>query len=123
MLLRSGDVTLLVGTGFSTTLSAGTSYETIPDMRLASSEKPHLAGWILREPGFHIESFQMILDMLDFPFVYGTREVIAYIRDSVKDPVFLDRCRFFEIFPVGTDERKIGEFTLRNTEGGLSFQK
>ncbi len=123
MLLRGGDMTFLLGTGFSTTESAGISYDTIPDMRLAQSEKPHLSGWILREPGFHIESFQMILDMLDFPFIYGSRDVIAYIRNNIKDTEFLDKCRFFEILPVGTSERKIGEFTLRNTIEGLSFSK
>lgn len=115
MLLRSGDMAFLLGTGFSVTESAGISYDTIPDMRLAQSEKPQLSGWILRETGFHIESFQMILDMLDFPFVYGTRDVIAYIRNNIKDATFLDKCRFFEILPIGTHERKIGEFTLRNT--------
>lgn len=123
MILRGGDMTFLLGTGFSMTESAGITYHTIPDMRLAQSEKPLLSGWILREPWFHIESFQMILDMLDFPFVYGTRDVIAYIRNSIKDSEFLDKCRFFEIFPVGTIERKIGDFTLKNTREWLSFTK
>lgn len=53
--------------------------------------------------------------MLSFPFVYGTRDVIAYIRDNIKDTVFLEKCRFFELFSPDTDERKIAEFTLKNT--------
>ena len=121
MLVRTGDVTLLVGTGFSTIESAGKTYPTFPDMRLVQSEKEHLAGWVLLEPGFDIASFQMTLEMLGFPFVYGTRDVIAYIRDTVKDTDFLDKCRFFELFSSGIDDRKIAEFTLKNTTQGLSI--
>ncbi len=115
MLVRTGDVTLLVGTGFSSVESSGKNYPTFPDMRLIQSEKEHLAGWVLLEPGFDIVSFQMTLEMLGFPFVYGTRDVIAYIRDMVKDTGFLDKCRFFELFASGIDDRKIAEFTLKNT--------
>jgi hypothetical protein len=98
ILARTGDTTLLIGTGYTILENAGKSYPTFPDMRLIMSEKDHLAGWILLEPGFDITSFQMIVEMLGFPFVYGTRDVIAYIRDSVKDPILLDKCRFFELF-------------------------
>ena len=62
----------------------------------------------------------MMLDMLGFPFVYGTRDVIAYIRNTVKDTGFLDKCRFFELFSPGIDDRKIADFTLKNTNKGLS---
>lgn len=72
-------------------------------------------------PGFAIAPFQMILETLGFPHVYGTREVIAYIRDNITDTVFLDQCRFFELFSPGLSERKIGEFTLRDVHSGLSI--
>lgn len=62
-----------------------------------------------------------MLDMLGFPFVYGTRDVIAYIRDTVKDIEFLDKCRFFELFSPSGDDRKIADFTLKNTDRGLSL--
>lgn len=64
MLLRTGDTTLLIGTGFSSVENSGKVYPTFPDMRLIESEKDHLAGWILLEPGFDSTSFQMILEML-----------------------------------------------------------
>lgn len=43
MLMRTGDTTLLVGTGFSSVENAGKVYPTFPDMRLIESEKDHLA--------------------------------------------------------------------------------
>lgn len=119
-LTRTGDVTLIFGTGFTTIENVGTTYPSFPDMRLIDSEKDHLAGWVLLETGFDLVTFQMILEMLGFPFVYGSRDVIAYIRDNVKDIEFLDKCRFFELFSPGSDERKIAEFTLKNTSTGLS---
>jgi hypothetical protein len=121
MLVRTGDVTLLVGTGFSEVVSSGKLYPTFPDMRLVQSEKEHLAGWVLTSPGFDVVSFSMTLEMLGFPFVYGTRDVIAYIRDNIKDAVFLDKCRFFELFASGALDRKIADFTLKNTRQGLSI--
>ena len=119
MLLRTGDTTLLIGTGFSSVENSGKVYPTFPDMRLIESEKDHLAGWILLEPGFDSTSFQMTLEMLWFPFVYGTRDVIAYIRDTVKDAEFLDKCRFFELFSPGVDDRKIADFLIKNTSSWL----
>ena len=121
MLMRTGDTTLIIGTGFSSVENAGKAYPSFPDMRLIQSEKDHLAWWVLLEPGFDSISFQIMLDMLWFPFVYGTRDVIAYIRDTVKDTEFLDKCRFFELFSPGGDDRKIAEFTLKNTDRGLSL--
>jgi hypothetical protein len=117
MLVRTGDTTLLIGTGYATLENAGKTYQTFPDMRLIQSEKDRLAGWILLEPGFDITSFGMMLEMLGFPFVYGSRDVIAYIRDMVKDPLLLDKCRFFELFSPGAEERKISDFVLKNTSG------
>lgn len=90
-------------------------------MRLVQSEKDHLAGWVLLQSGFDIELFQMMLETLGFPFVYGTRDVIAYIRDTVKDAVFLDKCRFFELFSPESEDRKIGDFSLKYTSSGLSI--
>jgi hypothetical protein len=48
-LARTGDVTLIFGTGFSSIENAGNSYPSFPDMRLIESEKDHLAGWVLTE--------------------------------------------------------------------------
>jgi hypothetical protein len=90
-------------------------------MRLIQSEKDRLTGWVLLEPGFDSTSFQMILEMLGFPFVYATRDVIAYIRDTIKDGAFLDKCRFFELFSPGVDDRVLADFTLKNTNKGLSI--
>ena len=89
-------------------------------MRLPYSEKDRLLGWVLRVVGFDIEVFQMILETLGFPHVYATREVIAYIRDNVKDTSFLDKCRFFEIFSPGMNDRKVGDFLLENHADGLA---
>lgn len=51
--------------------------------------------------------------------MYASRDIIANIRESIKDTEFLDKCRFFELFPTLTDERKVGEFLLKNTSAGL----
>jgi hypothetical protein len=119
-IIRAIEGTLLFGTGFSEITGAGTTYTAFPDMRLPYSEKDRLLGWVLLVPGFDIQAFQMILETLGFPHVYGTREVIAYIRDSISDTTFLDRCRFFELFSSGALDRKIGNFLMREEDGGLS---
>lgn len=116
MILRWGDGTLIFGTGFGSLDRAGETYKTLPDMRLPFSEKDRLVGWILFTPGFDGISFQQVLRLLGFPHVYATRDVIAYIRDTIQDTVFLDQCRFFEIFSPGMHERKIGDFTLQEEE-------
>jgi Ribonuclease J C-terminal domain len=120
-LVRTSDSTILVGTGFSTLENVGKNYPTFPDMRLIESERDHLMGWILQDIWFDIESFKMILEFIHFPFVYASRDVIAYIRDSIKESEFLDKCRFFELFSPNVHERKIGDFTLKNTQSGLSI--
>lgn len=112
MLIKKDDSSLLFGTGFSTLEKTGRVYPTFPDMRLPYSEKDRITGWIILVPGFDIQSFRVILETLGFPHVYGNRDVIAYIRDNISDTVFLDQCRFFELFSPGTSERKIGEFHL-----------
>ena len=43
ILTRTGDATLIIGTGFSSVENAGKTYPTFPDMRLIQSEKDHLA--------------------------------------------------------------------------------
>lgn len=121
-LVRSGESSFLFGTGFSDIQNAGISYTTFPDMRLVSNEKERLVGWILTSPVSEIQSFQMMLEALNFPHVYGSRDIIANIRENIIDPVFLEKCRFFEIFPAGSDERRIGEFTLKNTTSGLQVK-
>jgi hypothetical protein len=47
LLIRSDDVSLIFGTGFGSIENAGKKYVTFPDLRLVSSEKDRLAGWIL----------------------------------------------------------------------------
>jgi len=122
LLVRSDDVTLIIGTGFGTIENAGKSYVTFPDLRLVSSEKDRLAGWILTQEGFDTTLFATILEYLGFPFVYGTRDVIAYIRNNIKDASFLEKCRFFEILSPGMNERKIAHFTLLPTPQGIIIQ-
>ena len=116
MIFRGIEGTLLLGTGFSEIASSGIHYQAFPDMRLPYSERDRMIGWILLQTGFDIRPFQMILEVLGFPHVYGTRDVIAYIRENIQDPVFLDKCRFFELFSPGILERKIGEYTLADTQ-------
>jgi hypothetical protein len=81
-----------------------------------------LAGWILTSEGFDISLFTTILEYLGFPFVYGTRDVIAYIRNNIKEPSFLEKCRFFEILSPGMSERKIAHFTIIPTAHGILLQ-
>ena len=119
ILLRGGEGTVLFGTGFSTITVAGKEYQSFPDMRLPYSEKDRLVWWLLLVPGFDITSFQTTLEVLGFPHVYATRDVIAYIRENIKDLKFLDQCRFFELFSPGTSERKIGDFLIEEYEGGI----
>ena len=119
MLLRGAEGTLLSGTGFSTIVAAGKQYQSFPDMRLPYSEKDRLVWWLLLVPGFDMTSFQMTLEVLWFPHVYATRDVIAYIRENIKDPKFLDQCRFFELFSPGTSERKIGDFLIEEYAGSI----
>ncbi len=121
ILMRGAEGSLLFGTGFSDILKAGRLYPSFPDMRLPYSEKDRLVGWILLVPGFDMASFQMILEVLWFPHVYATRDVIAYIRENITDPNFLDKCRFFEIFSPGTTERKIGDFLIEDYESSIAI--
>lgn len=122
MLVRSDDITLIFGTGFGSIQNAGKHYVTFPDLRLISSEKDRLAWWILTKEGFDISLFQTILEFLNFPFVYWTRDVIAYIRNNIKDTSFLEKCRFFEILSPGMSERKIAHFVLIPTNQGILIQ-
>lgn len=122
ILTRSDDITLIFGTGFGSVENAGKRYVTFPDLRLIASEKDRLAGWILTKEGFDISLFQTILEFLNFPFVYATRDVIAYIRNNIKDSAFLEKCRFFEILSPGMSERKIAHFVLIPTNQGIILQ-
>jgi Ribonuclease J C-terminal domain len=122
LLVRSDDVTLIFGTGFGSIDNAWKKYVTFPDLRLISNEKDRLAGWILTREGFDISLFQTILEYLGFPYVYWTRDVIAYIRNSIKDASFLEKCRFFEILSPGMAERKIAHFTIIPTSQGMLLQ-
>lgn len=51
--------------------------------------------------------------------MYATRDVIAYIRDNIKDTSFLEKCRFFDLFAPGVHSRKVAEFTLEESASGL----
>lgn len=119
MLIRSEEVSLLVGTGFGTHENVGKVYKTLPDLRLVISEKERLAWWILTNEEFDLELFQIVEEALGFPFVYATRERITMIREHVKDAEFLEKCRFFELFPPGTHERKIASFLLSRSGDGF----
>lgn len=90
-------------------------------MRLSYSEKDRLAGWILTEVGFDVSIFALVLELLGFPFVYATRDVIAYIRDNIKDTSFLEKCRFFDLFAPGVHSRKVAEFNIEESVSGLEI--
>ena len=108
MLLRKGDTTVLIGTGFSEVESAGNIYKTFADMRLAYSEKTRLQGWILTDGGICPERFTAILELLDFPIIYATREIIAELREKISEPKTLEKIRFFELFAEESASRLIG---------------
>ena len=93
------DATILLGSGFGKVTRAGKTYSTFPDMRLLSSEKEKIQGWILPNENVEIEPFLHILPVLNFPPIYGSRNTIAKFRNSMKDQSFLEKCRFFEILP------------------------
>lgn len=54
--------------------------------------------------------------------MYASRDIIANIREKITDLDFLEKCRFFELFTFGSDERKVGEFLLQNTTSGLQIK-
>ena len=59
MLLRTGDTTLLIGTGFSSVENSGKVYPTFPDMRLIFSEKDRLRAWILTDASINVAMFEL----------------------------------------------------------------
>jgi len=108
-MIRSDDTTLLVGSGFGTMSRSGQVYQTFPDMRLIFSERDRIRAWILTDASIDTRVFEYILPTLGFPPIYATRDVIASFRNSITNTVFLDSCRFFEIFSDGMTSRKIGD--------------
>lgn len=78
-------------------------------MRLIFSEKERLSAWILTDESVQVELFEHILPTLDFPPIYATRDIIAKFRNNIKNPSFLDKCRFFELFTPGVGNRRIGD--------------
>ncbi len=123
ILLRRDATTILVWSGFGTTTKAGNSYMTFPDMRLIFSEKERIHAWVLLDDTIDVSYFEHILPSLDFPPIYGTRDVIAKFRNSIRNQEFLEKCRFFEIFSPTTPSRRIGDIELspasKNKRSGL----
>ena len=114
-LLHRDEATILIGTGFSTQETAGRVYVTFPDQRLAFSERAHIRAWILVDASIDVTPFLAILPTLDFPPIYATRAVIAKFRNTIKDPSFLEKCRFFEIFSDEAQTRNIAGMEFATT--------
>jgi hypothetical protein len=108
-MVRSDETTLLIGSGFGSIDRSGRTYATFPDMRLIFSEKDRLRAWILTDASIDVARFELILPTLGFPPIYATREVIAAFRNSITNTVFLESCRFFELFSGGSETRRIGD--------------
>jgi hypothetical protein len=121
-LIKKDDESLLIGSGFDTITRAGKTYPTFPDMRLVFSEKDNITAWILTNENIEITPFLTLLPSLGFPPIYTSRSIIAKFRESITDPTFLEKCRFFEFFSWGSSERRIGsfEFSSRGTMGWSS---
>jgi hypothetical protein len=108
-MIRSDETTVLMGSGFGSISRSGREYQTFPDMRLIFSEKDRIRAWILTDTSIDVARFELILPTLGFPPIYGTREVIAAFRNSITNTVFLESCRFFELFADGSESRRIGD--------------
>lgn len=119
MLFSSTDTTILVGTGFSVVERGGKSYPSFPDMRLAAHEKDKIQAWVLSDPSIDVTVFVHVLPALGFPPIYASREIIAQFRNTITNPEFLEKCRFFELFAQGSDERRIGDFVLSSLDEAL----
>lgn len=90
-------------------------------MRLVFSEKERIRAWIITDDTIDISIFQDILPTLDFPPIYGTREVIAKFRNNIKDAKFIESCRFFELFTDTATRRKFGSIECMGDNGGVTF--
>ena len=77
MMFSLFDATIVLGSGFGKVTRAGKVYSTFPDMRLLSSEKEKIQGWILPNENVEIEPFLHILPVLNFPPIYGSRNTIT----------------------------------------------
>lgn len=120
MLITRDNETILVGSGFGEIIRAGKAYPTFPDMRLLFSEKEHISAWVLPENDINIAPLITILPALGFPPIYASREMIARFRESTQDAGFLEKCRFFELFPSGTSDRRIGAFEFLIGSNGIA---
>lgn len=120
MLITRDNETILVGSGFGEVIRAGKVYPTFPDMRLLFSEKEHISAWVLPENDINITPLVTILPALGFPPMYASREMIARFRESIQDQAFLEKCRFFELFPSGASDRRIGAFELLIGSNGIA---
>ena len=121
MMFSLFDATILLGSGFGKVTRAGKVYSTFPDMRLLSSEKAKIQGWILPNENIEIDPFFHILPALDFPPIYASRNTITKFRNSIKDQAFLEKCRFFEVLPQGQSTRLIGDFEFSLVDNALAL--
>lgn len=68
----------------------------------------------------------LILENLDFPPIFATKNLIAKIRNNISGAQKYDKIRFFEIFSEEFSERKIGslEFVIAKNSNKkmLSFR-
>ena len=83
ILLKKDDTSVLIGTGFGEYSESGKKYPTFPDIRLPFSEKSRLHAWILLDENIDIVRVLLILENLDFPPIFATKNLIAKIRNTI----------------------------------------
>lgn len=110
ILLARDDMAILIGTGEGQISAIGKHYTSFPDMRLPFSVASKLRAWILLEDTINVMLFTTLLPGLGFPPIYASRKLITFLRESIKDTDFLEKCRFFELFSTGSNTRQIGGF-------------
>lgn len=112
--LKKDETSVLIGTGFGEYSESGKKYPTFPDIRLPFSEKSRLHAWIFLDENIDIARVLFILENLDFPPIFATKNIIAKIRNNISGAQKYDKIRFFEIFSEEFSERKIGslEFVI-----------
>ena len=112
--LKKDETSVLIGTGFGEYSESGKKYPTFPDIRLSFSEKSRLHAWILLDENIDIARVLVILENLDFPPIFATKNLIAKIRNNIAGSQKYDKIRFFEMFSEEFSERKIGslEFVI-----------
>lgn len=97
ILLRKDDDSVLIGTGFSSLNASEKDFPAFGDIRLPFSERSRLRGWILTDENADIDRILLILEVLDFPPIFSSKNIIAKIRENANADT-LQKIRFFEIF-------------------------